>query len=58
MENKFKIFHAMLGAAAQGTSVVRGGFMTLAGNINETGHLDDGIFPSFSTYVMYYSCIF
>ena len=22
--------------------------MTLAGDINETGHLDDGIFPSFS----------
>ena len=27
--------------------------MTLAGDINETGHLDDGIFPSFSTYVIY-----
>ena len=30
--------------------------MTLAGDINETGHLDDGIFPSFSTSVMYFSC--
>jgi len=26
-------------------SAVFPGFMTLAGDINETGHLDDGIFP-------------
>ena len=46
-------FSCYVSVAVQGTSVVRGGFMTLAGDINETGHLDDGIFPSFSTYVIY-----